>query len=154
MLAQAAQGHPVVLSALGHRRASFFPYSALRSPPDLNERVARAVVAAGVQRFVGVSAAGVGDSFATLNAIMKLLVRTSTIGYAYRDLERMEAILAASEVDWTLPRPVTLTDGPPTNEVRIVEAFTMTATIARADVAGWMLDHLAGSPSRTPMLAH
>lgn len=153
VLAACARGCDVVLSALGHRRANLFPYSPLRSPEDLNERVAELVIAAGIRRFVGVSAAGVGDSWEGTNLILRALIRTSTIGYAYRDLERMEERFRASDVDWCLPRPVTLTDGPPTGRVRVVQGFPTTATIRRADVAGWMLEHRQAAPSRTPTLA-
>jgi hypothetical protein len=54
----------------------------------------------------------------------------------------MEAVLAASRLDWSAPRPTRLTDGPPTGRIAVVDAFSAAAAISRADVAAWMLDAL------------
>lgn len=157
-LAAAVPGHDAVISCVGQRRRSLFPYSALVSPPDLCARTAEGVVAAmraaGVQKVVAVSSAGVGDSGPRMNAMMRFLVATSTIGRSYADLDVMEQIYARSGLDWCCVRPVTLTDGPHTGEVREVDAFGMTATISRADVAHALVDR-AEQPigARLPQLA-
>lgn len=151
-IAAVMPGHDAVLSCLGpKRRHGWNPYSAPTSPPDLNSRTARLIVAAmqasGVRRVVAVSAAGVGDSAPAMNWIMRWLVATSTIGIAYRDLAVMEEVfLEAADIDATCVRPVTLTSSPGTGRVREVSHFGMTLTIPREDVARYMLDHLAGGP--------
>jgi purine nucleoside phosphorylase len=152
-------GAAAVLSSLGmRRRVVANPWSALTSPADFTSAYARAVVAAmrraGVTRVVAVSAAGVGDSAPQMNATMRFLVATSSIGAAYRDLARMEQVFADSGLDWLAPRPTRLTDGPATGRVRVIGAFGMFDAISRADVAGWMvraLDEPVGS-SRTPQI--
>src|SRR5215207_4206776 len=67
-LAGALAGQDAVASCLGLRRAGKSPWAPLRSPPDLTERVAAALVPAmeraGVSHLVAVSAGGVGDSAA------------------------------------------------------------------------------------------
>ncbi len=88
------------------------------------------------------SAAGVGDSAASLNLPMRFLLATTMIGAAYADLAAMEDILATSGLDWSAPRPTRLTDGPPTGRIAVVDAFSAAAAISRADVAAWMLDAL------------
>lgn len=156
------EGHDVVLSSLGLKRKNpANPWSALVSPPDFNSRTARALIAAmkdeGVARVVAVSAAGVGDSAPQMNGLMKLLVARSNVGVAYRDLDVMEQLFAASGLDWCCPRPTRLTDGPLTRQVKVIEGFPMTAAISRADVAAWMLANAlpsAGpSSSRTPTIS-
>jgi uncharacterized protein YbjT (DUF2867 family) len=157
---RAVAGCDTVASALGsRRRGPMNPWSAVVSPPDFASQAARHVVAAmlahGVRRVSAVSAAGVGDSAAGVNAPFRLVLAVSNIGGQYADLDRMEAVYRDSGLDWQCVRPVTLSDGPRTGKVAIVDRFALTASIARADVAGWMLDELArpAFTARTPQLA-
>jgi putative NADH-flavin reductase len=153
------RGHEVVLSALGiKRRNPANPWSELASPPDFSSRTATLLVHAmrsqGVPRVVAVSAAGVAESAARMNLLMKFFVATSRVGDGYRDLEVMEQVYADSALDWCCPRPTRLTNGPLTRRVASVESFPMTAAISRADVAWWMLEQ-AEKPirERTPMIS-
>ena len=153
------RGHEVVLSALGNKRTNPVNlWSALASPPDFSTRTAAMLVNAmrqqGLARVIAVSAAGVADSAARLNLLMKYFVAKSNIDIAYRDLAAMERVFADSGLDWCCPRPTRLTRGPLTRRVKIVESFPMTAGISRADVAWWMLEH-AAQPirERTPMIS-
>lgn len=140
----ALDGQDAVLSSLGIRRANpRNPWSKVTSPPDLMETVMKALVPAmkarGVKRLVAVSSAGVAESFPKMNAVMRFLVRKSSIGVAYRDLGEMERVLAESDLDWVAVRPVTLTNGKRPETVARVDGFGLTANIARATVADWMI---------------
>lgn len=152
-------GHDVVLSSLGFKRRSpANPWSKLTSPPGFNSITARALVAAmkkrGVPRVIAVSAAGVGESAARMNAVMKFFVSTSNVGVAYRDLAVMEQVYADSGLDWCCPRPMRLTNGPQTDRVRVIDGFPMSAAISRVDVAAYMLDLVSGPiVDRLPMIA-
>jgi uncharacterized protein YbjT (DUF2867 family) len=152
-------GHEVVLSALGIKRTNpANPWSALASPPDFSSRTAVSLVNAmrqyGPARVIAVSAAGVGDSAARMNLLMKFFVAKSNVGIGYRDLARMERVFADSGLDWCCPRPTRFTSGPLTRRIKIVQSFPMTAAISRADVAWWMLEQAARSiPERTPMIS-
>lgn len=116
----------------------------------------------GVKRIVAVSAAGVADSAPAMNGFMKFLVATSSIGVAYRDLAVMEAGFheagLRAGIEWLCPRPTRLTNGPRTDKAHQIHGFPMSAAIARADVAAWMLAALtvadwgAAWPSRTPQI--
>jgi uncharacterized protein YbjT (DUF2867 family) len=145
----AVPGHDAVLSCLGLRRAGASPWAALRSPPDLTAHVAGHLAPAmarhGVRRLVAISAGGVGDSHARLTWPVRRLVASGNVAVAYRDLAAMEGVLAASALDWTAVRPVTLTDGAPTGRARPVARYGLLSTVRRADVAAWMLD-AAGRP--------
>jgi putative NADH-flavin reductase len=152
------RGHEVVLSALGIKRTNpANPWSALASPPDFSARTAAMLVNAmrqhGLARLIALSAAGVADSAARMNLLMKFFVAKSNVGIAYRDLAAMERVIADSGLDWCCPRPTRLTSGPLTRRVTIVENFPMTAGISRADVAWWMLEQAAQPVrERTPMI--
>lgn len=150
--------HEVVLSALGiKRRNPANPWSALASPPDFSSRTAAMLVKAmrqsGIARVIAVSAAGVAESAARMNLLMKFFVASSKVGVGYRDLAVMERLYAESGLDWCCPRPTRLTNGPLTRRVKTAESFPMAAAISRADVAWWMLE-LAAQPirERTPMI--
>jgi hypothetical protein len=146
------------------RRRPANPWSKSISPPDLTSKAAASIVASmarhEVKRIVAVSAAGVGDSAARLNLLMRFFLATTMIGTAYRDLAAMEAVYAESGLDWLAPRPTRLTDGPLTGKTRVVAAFGTNAAISRADVARFMLDALgvptwpaAAWGSRTPQIS-
>lgn len=60
----------------------------------------------------------------------------------YDDMERMEQRIAASGVQWTIVRPVGLTDGPQTGHYRLSRDGSLlpkASRIARADVAALLL---------------
>ena len=155
-------GIDAVVSCLGQRRRHpRNPWSRITSPHDLNERVAmmlaRLMPDAGVSRLVAISAGGVGDSVRRISPFNQWLFNNSSIGVAYRDLERMERVLLASDLDWHAVRPTTLTNGKHTGSAREVGRYGPFTRIARADVASWMLDVIDGDASksrvRTPMIA-
>lgn len=159
------EGAEAVLSCIGmQRRNPANPWSASLSPPDLTSATARLIVDGmkrqRVPRLVAVSAAGVGDSAARLNLVMRFFLATTMIGTAYRDLARMEELYAASGLDWVAPRPTRLTDAAPAKAVEVVESFGASDAICRADVARWMLDALEqptwpapGWGGRTPQIS-
>src|SRR5438876_7176028 len=141
-------GHEVVLSALGIKRTNpANPWSALASPPDFSSRTAAMLVNAmrqhGLARVIAVSAAGVADSAARMNLLMKFFVAKSNVGIGYRDLAAMERVFADSGLDWCCSRTTRLTCGPLPRRVMVMESFPMTAAISRANVASWMLEHAA-----------
>ena len=108
-----------------------------------------AMQTAAVRRLIAISAAGVGDSASQLTWPVRRLLSLGNVGVAYRDLAQMERLVAASDLDWLLCRPVALVDGPATGHAREVDRFTLATTIRRADVAQWMVDQLDGEPPLT-----
>jgi putative NADH-flavin reductase len=155
----AVTGKDAVVTALGLRyRRGHNPFSSLMSPPTLLSQSAVHMLAAmkrhGVSRISMVSAAGVGDSRKTVAWPLRVLFRISNIHVDYEDLERAEALLAASGLDWQAVRPTTLTNGVSTGSRR-VDRYAATMRIAREDVARFMLDQLEQPrfDERTPMIS-
>jgi uncharacterized protein YbjT (DUF2867 family) len=164
--AQAVAGADVVVAAVGPNFTTRHnPRTALTSPPDLHQRLARTLVtavrAAGARaRLITVSTASMGPADDIMGAAPRLLFRfmrsavVPNLGRVGQDLRAMEAELAASGLDWYALRPVKLTDGPLTRSVLASDRFTMKA-VSRADVA-WHIVTLAEDPApaaqRTPVV--
>ena len=164
--AQAIRGADVVITAIGPDFATRHnPRTAMISPPDLHQRLARTLIAAmndhaAPARLIAVSTASMGPADNIMGAGPRLLFRflrtvvAPNLGRVGNDLRAMEEELATSRLDWYAPRPVKLTDGPLTRNVQASDRFTM-KTISRADAA-WHILNLAEDPapgrSRTPVI--
>jgi uncharacterized protein YbjT (DUF2867 family) len=105
VIATAARGHDAVISTLGVKN--------VRETPTLITDTVRAVIASaktsGVDRFVIVSAFGVGDSLAKASFLASLIFRTA-LRKKYADKAASEVLLKASDLKWTLEYPGALND--------------------------------------------
>ena len=154
-------GCDAVISCLGMKRKNpGNPWSKIVGPDDFTSTSAELIIDAmrqyGVRRVMAISSAGVGDSAAHMNLTMKLLVATSKVGVAFRDLARIEEAYGRSGLDWMCVRPTRLTDGPKTGKVVVAKAFGGSASISRADLAAWMVDQVTSNlpfMNRTPQIS-
>jgi putative NADH-flavin reductase len=147
VLEKAIQGQDAVLSCLGIKRKSQSnPWSPLASPSHFTESVVVKAIPImeknGIQRFIAISSAGVGDSWDSVTPFLKFLIRSSNVKYAIEDFEKMENILFNSNIDSLTVRPVGLVDEESTNQAILVTQFKMSSKISRSDVAKWMLNAL------------
>lgn len=133
----AVRGADVVVSALGGRG---------RGPTTVCADGVTAALAAmgrtGVRRLVVVSASGLpgeGDDAAVRWLVKPILQRV--FRHPYADMARMEEIVRAGEVDWTIVRPPRLTDGPATGTYRraLDRHLPRGHRVARADLAAELL---------------
>jgi putative NADH-flavin reductase len=166
-VAQAIRGADVVVTALGPAFAR--PHnamSAMKSPPDLHQRLARTLITAikgsgSPPKVIAVSTGSASRASAAAMGLgprllfgFFLTVVARNLRLVGKDLEAMEQELAAGGLDWYAVRPVKLTDGPLTGCVQAGDQFAM-KSISRADVAWYMLT-LAEDPEprsqRTPIL--
>ena len=98
-----------------------------------------------VSRLAAVSAAG---TFARKDKTLSIAYRTliaTAMRSAYDDLEAMETRIMASDLDWTIVRPVGLTDDPPSGQYRVSldgSLLAKSARISRADVASLVVKAL------------
>ena len=150
LLQSAVDGADAVLSGLGARSKAEagVAWQGTRA-------ITQAMQVAGVRRIVAVSAAPVGtvpslarpqppkhdpgDGFFLRNLAYPIL--KSTLRETYADLARMEDVLRESNLDWTVVRPVRLTDKPVTGTYRTAYGQNVRhgLFISRADVAHYML---------------
>jgi len=100
--------------------------------------VVHAMAEQGASRLAVLSAAG---TFARKDPSLGLTFRAliaTTMRSVYDDLEAMEMRVMASDLDWTIVRPVGLTDDPPTGDYRVSLDGTIppkVSRISRSDVA-------------------
>ena len=146
-LRAAMRGCDAVISTLNISRRSEFPWSGLRTPPHLLSDTMRNVLAVAqelsIRRIISVSAWGAGETRSELPGWFRWLVEHSNLAPAYRDHERQEQLLAASACDWTVVRPVILTNGRRQAQLRVgsrSSALRPTLLVSRASVAGFLLE--------------
>ncbi|MBV8388457.1 MAG: NAD(P)H-binding protein [Mucilaginibacter sp.] len=147
-LADAMQGCDAVLSALNISRVSDFPWSKLRTSKDfLSESMKQLIEVTSehdIRRVIITTAWGVAETKKDTPFWFRWLIDNSNIRYPYRDHEKQEALLRASNLDWTIVRPVGLTDSEKIKEVKVTlnNHPKPSLTISRRNVAAFMLDAL------------
>jgi len=135
-LQDAVRGQDAVISALG-RGKSFKSQGVIEGSM---RHVVRAMEMEHVQRLVFTSAFGVGVTFRDAPFVPRIFIRT-LLRDVYRDKLAGEALLRASNLDWTLVYPTGLTDSPATGRYRDGERLPLRGfpTISRADVADFLV---------------
>jgi len=140
-LDRAVRGRDAVLSALGHKQ--FFRPTRILSEGTRN--LIGSMRRHGVGRFVCETALGISDAWWQMGLYYTLFVRPIIVPLYFWDKIRQEAVIRASELDWTIVRPGALTNGPKRGQYRHgprVGHWLWTVRISRADVAAFMLDQL------------
>jgi uncharacterized protein YbjT (DUF2867 family) len=138
-LGPAVDGSDAAISAVGPRRASDVTVAS-----STTRGILRALDAAGVRRFVAVSAVPVGPIPADAGLLQRRVlipVISALLRKGYADLALMEREIQQSGTEWTIVRPPRLTNQALTGAYRtaiesVPPHFT---TIGRADVAHLML---------------
>jgi putative NADH-flavin reductase len=93
---------------------------------------------AGVERFVSISAAPLGDAHSFFERIL-FGILWRAFREVYEDLRRMETLTFESNTAWTVTRPPRLTNGPRTKHYQTAIDRVVGSTISRADLASEML---------------
>ena len=147
-LADAMKGCDAILSTLNISRVSDFPWSKLRTSKDFLSVSMKHIVDVAaendIKRIVITTAWGVAETRKDIPFWFRWLIDNSNIRYPYRGHEEQEALLKASNLDWTIVRPVGLTDSGKIREVKVTLAPKPrpSLTISRRNVALFMLDVL------------
>ena len=103
-----------------------------------------AMKAAGVSRLIWISSHGVGDARGHSGFLFECIFVPWRLRAEFADKERQEALVTASDLDWTIIRPARLTNGPATRRLQAQPRLPVTIrdSISRADVAQFVLDEL------------
>ena len=145
LLNEALQGIDAVVVSLNINRTSDNPFAKITSPLTLISDSVGVLIPAmeenKVKRIVSISASGVGDSFRHMPLVARLLIRYSNIWKAYEDHDRQEQLLRQSGLDWTIVRPVMLTNKD-TDKAKATIGKPTGSGISRKAVATFILDAL------------
>nr|WP_231963774.1 NAD(P)-binding oxidoreductase [Mycobacterium adipatum] len=142
----AALGTEAVISTLNNARASNNPWAKPISPPmfmtDPTRNVLTVMGEQNIRRIVINSTMGAGDDWARIGVMARLFINMSNIKAGFVDHSAVDAMVRASDTDWTLVRAVALTDKPANGPVRAAEAGTEKPgmRINRADLAAFLVD--------------
>jgi putative NADH-flavin reductase len=143
---EAIQGAEVVVSTIGT--------NVIRQPTSLCSDGVASVINAmrglGIKRLIAVGAAGyINHPRQTflVNFLQKYIVQ-KILRNIFDDLMRMETVIRASDLDWTIVRPPRLTNGKHTGKYRENEDVVIGGmSISRADVADFIVSHLTDEKS-------
>jgi hypothetical protein len=142
------EGNPeAVIVTLNARRESDSPFAAPMSPPRLMADSAANLVTAmkefGTRKVVIMQALGVGESWANMHWVMRLLVKKSNMAYQYEDHNLVDQEVRASGVNYVLVRPARLEERE-AKEVKVLKdsakVVPLMAAITRGSVASWLVD--------------
>lgn len=140
-LDRALEGASAVIFALGirERLSMLWQEETLfsRSTALLLERMQ----ASGVSRLVAVTGFGAGRSRAAMSWPERA-GHGAFLGKVYADKSRQEALIMDSPLDWTIARPVILTNRPASGRVQVLDdpARWRNGIVSRADVAVYLVD--------------
>ena len=113
-LKNAIEGCDAVLSVLNISRTSDFPWAPLRTPKTFLSDTVKNIVSLSennrLEQIVICSAWGVGRSRNYIPFWFRWTIDFSNIRFAYIDHERQEEILKKSDLNYTIVRPVGLTN--------------------------------------------
>lgn len=144
-LKNAMTGCEAILSALNISRTSDFPWAKLRTPKtflsDTIKLVAEIAEEEKIKRIVVCSAWGVNETKKDIPWWFRWFIDNSNIGVAYRNHELQESILQKTALNYTLIRPVGLTNFNKEENIRVSinNHPKPKLIISRKSVAGFML---------------
>jgi putative NADH-flavin reductase len=133
----AVQSQDAVISALGSRTLK---PSTVCSQGTQN--LVRAMEQEKVARLVAISSLGVGESRKKAGFLLAHILVPLLLSNAIRDLEKAEAIIWASHLEWVIVRPDGLTNHAPVGHYRVAEGGLRSGSISRGDVASFMLQQV------------
>ena len=138
---RALDGVKAVVYALGikERLAMLWEEETLFS--ESTKVLLEAMAAKSVKRVVVVTGFGAGRSRSAMSSL-ESFGHKMFLGRPYADMDRQEELIVASDLDWTIARPVILTNNVKSGKISILaEPSTWkNGLISRADVANYLID--------------
>lgn len=135
------QGVDAVISSLGTPMSPFKEVTLLSTA---TRSLMHAMRGKGVRRLIAITGMGAGDSRGHGGFLYDRLFNPLMLRKVYEDKDRQEAIVRASDLDWTLVRPSVLNDKPPQGNIRVLTDLSNFhgGEIARTDVAKFVVSQL------------
>ncbi|MDF1726440.1 MAG: SDR family oxidoreductase [Sulfitobacter sp.] len=138
---RALEGAGAVIMALGikERLAMLWEEETLFS--DATRAVLEEMPKAGVTRLLAVTGFGAGRSRSAMSTLEKI-GHKAILGKPYADKDRQEELITQSALDWTIVRPVILTNSARTGQAKVLRdpASWRNGLVSRADVAAYLVD--------------
>jgi len=134
----AVSGKDAVVCVLGDGRVGKVRYAGTKNIVDAMHRQ-------GVKRIICQTTLGCGDSEPLLNFFWRRIMFGWFLKKAFIDHERQEAIIKASQLDWTIIRPAAFTNVAETGqyqEGQLSASSKLSLKIGRKDLASFMLQQL------------
>ena len=141
LVESAVAGQEAVLDALGGHT----PWKATSLETNAARNIVSAMRMHGVKRLLVVSAIGVGDTKDLVPNWYEHLIMPTLLKGTMQDKERMEPVVEASGLEWTLVRAGHLVDGKASGKVITFEPGrgAKAHKITRSDLASFLLETLA-----------
>jgi uncharacterized protein YbjT (DUF2867 family) len=126
---------------------------------DTTRALLKAMAAEGVTRLVAVTGVGAGETRGHGGFLYDRIVFPLFTRKRYADKDRQEALIAASDTDWTIVRPAPFSERPATGPLQAVTGVrpeTRLRRVTRDEVADFIVDALAsgGYRHQRPFVGH
>ena len=138
-----------VINTLNVSRESDGPWAKLRSPKDMISRSVQNVLDVmpenSSKRVIVMGVLGAGESRKKLPLILRLILSTSNLKYAFEDHTRQEELLTKSNTNWTVVRLPMLTEEEGEKDIlikKINDDTKLNRKINRESVARFILNIL------------
>ncbi|MFY0674071.1 MAG: SDR family oxidoreductase [Bacteroidia bacterium] len=146
-LKRAIDGCIMVITTLNISRVSDFPWSKLRAPKTLLSDTMRNLILLAkendVKKIITVSAWGANESKSQLPFWFRWTIDYSNISYGYLDHERQETLLMQSNLDWTIIRPVGLSNSQQAKAAfASVESEVNGYIVSRKSIANFLVENM------------
>ena len=140
---RALVGVDAVVQALGIKESIAMLWQEVTLFSRATEVLLPAMHEAGVSRLIAVTGFGAGASRRSLSPPERF-VHGLVLGKPYADKDRQEALIKASDLDWTIVRPTILTNSRATGRYKVLAepATWRNGLISRADVASFIVGEI------------
>lgn len=144
-------GQDAVLSALGNPTLKVD-----NTTSEGTRNIVKAMQENGIKRFVCETSLGVGDSREQAGFFFSKIIIPTLLKNAIADKEIQEQIIRDSNLDWIIVRPGGLKNAPKVSKYRHGLDKSINGSIARADVAEFMLKQLTSDEylRKTPAICY
>ncbi|QFT79412.1 hypothetical protein FIU89_02225 [Roseovarius sp. THAF27] len=140
-VAEALRGTDAVIYALGIKESVSMLWKEVTLFSKTTRILLDAMQTADVSRLVAVTGFGAGRSRSAMSSV-ESLAHKAILGRPYADKDRQEALIMDSPLDWTIARPVLLTNGTRTGSYQVLRdpKAWRNGLISRADTACYLID--------------